>query len=71
MLYYFLLPLADQFIAFNLFRYITFRTGGSMLTALFICLFIGPRIIAWLKRRQKEGQPIRADRILQASSRAG
>ena len=27
-------PLAEQFILFNLFRYITFRSGAACLTAL-------------------------------------
>ena len=30
-----LVPLADHFQAFNLFRYITFRTGGATITALY------------------------------------
>ena len=61
MLYNLLTPLADQFIAFNLFRYLTFRTGGAMLTALVISFLLGPGVIAWLKSRQGEGQPIRID----------
>jgi phospho-N-acetylmuramoyl-pentapeptide-transferase len=61
MLYYFLYPLADQFQAFNLFRYITFRSGGAVVTALFISFVAGPRLILWLKSKQGEGQPIRED----------
>ena len=61
MLFLLLAPLADDFIAFNLFRYITFRTGGAVMTALLIGFVVGPRLIAWLKRKQGEGQPIRAD----------
>jgi phospho-N-acetylmuramoyl-pentapeptide-transferase len=61
MLYYFLFPLADEFTLFNLFRYITFRTGGAMMTALFVCFVIGPRLIGWLRLKQKGGQPIRLD----------
>ena len=46
----------------NLFRYITFRSGAAVLTALIIALFIGPRFIAMLRTKQgKEGQPIRED----------
>ena len=56
-----LAPLGDHFIVFNLFRYITFRTGGAMMTALFISFMAGPRVIAWLKSKQGAGQPIRAD----------
>src|SRR3954471_12232041 len=45
----------------NLFRYITFRAGGAVATALFIGLLIGPRFIGWLRLRQGKGQPIRSD----------
>src|SRR5213595_1857135 len=41
----------------NVFRYITFRTGGAMVTgALFVFLF-GPWIIDHLRLRQGKGQP--------------
>ncbi len=56
-----LTPLADQFQPFNLFRYITFRTGGATITALLISLLCGPAFIRWLKKHQAEGQPIRDD----------
>ena len=36
MLYYFLFPHAGEIGFFNLFRYLTFRTGGAILTALII-----------------------------------
>lgn len=45
----------------NLFRYLSFRTGASVATALFIGLILGPRFIGWLRVRQGKGQPIRAD----------
>jgi phospho-N-acetylmuramoyl-pentapeptide-transferase len=61
MLYYFLYPLAHDHIFFNLFRYITFRTGGAILTSLLISFCLGPRLIGWLRCKQKEGQPIRED----------
>ncbi len=61
MLYNLLAPLAGDMQFFNLFRYLTFRTGGATLTALVICFLIGPRLIDWLRRRHAEGQPIRAD----------
>ncbi|MDP9195896.1 MAG: phospho-N-acetylmuramoyl-pentapeptide-transferase [Pseudomonadota bacterium] len=59
MLYHLLFPLADQFFLFNVLRYISFRAGAATLTALFLCLVIGPPLIRWLKRKQEEGQPIR------------
>jgi phospho-N-acetylmuramoyl-pentapeptide-transferase len=58
---YLLYPLSDQFQGFNLFRYITFRSGGAVLTALLISFICGPLIIAWLKSKQGDGQPIRDD----------
>jgi len=61
MLFHLLAPLADQFTPFNLFRYITFRSGGAVVTALVIAFVAGPRVIAWLKSKQAEGQPIRLD----------
>jgi phospho-N-acetylmuramoyl-pentapeptide-transferase len=61
MLYYYLVPLADSFQPFNVFRYITFRTGGAIMTALVIAFVLGPSLIQWLKVRQGKGQPIRED----------
>ncbi|MCB1563821.1 MAG: phospho-N-acetylmuramoyl-pentapeptide-transferase [Alphaproteobacteria bacterium] len=61
MLYHLLTPLGDEFIFFNVFRYLTFRTGASIMTALLISFIIAPSMIRWLKKKQKEGQPIRAD----------
>ncbi len=49
-----LVPLADNFQPFNLFRYITFRTGGATITALIISLMFGPAFINWLKTHQKK-----------------
>jgi phospho-N-acetylmuramoyl-pentapeptide-transferase len=61
MLYQILAPLADRFEPFNLFRYLTFRSGGAVVTSLFLSFALGPSIIAWLRRKQHEGQPIRTD----------
>ena len=61
MLYHLLFPLSEEFIFFNLFQYLTFRTGGAIMTALLICFVIAPPMIRWLKKKQKEGQPIRED----------
>ncbi len=49
------------FSPLNLFRYITFRTGGATATALFFVFFFGPRTIAALRLKQGKGQPIRSD----------
>ena len=56
-----LVPLADHYSFFNIFRYLTFRTGGAVITALILSLWFGPAFIRWLKSHQAEGQPIRAD----------
>jgi len=61
MLYHILVPLADQFGALNVFRYLTFRTGGAVITALIVSFLFGPVIIEMLKSRQQGGQPIRED----------
>jgi phospho-N-acetylmuramoyl-pentapeptide-transferase len=61
MLYNLLYPLADEYQVFNLFKYLTFRTGGAVLTALVVAFVIGPGLIQWLRKWQKQGQPIRAD----------
>ncbi|MFZ1425920.1 MAG: phospho-N-acetylmuramoyl-pentapeptide-transferase [Geminicoccaceae bacterium] len=61
MLYSLLYPLADQFGVFNVIRYLTFRTGGAVMTALLVSFWIGPGLIRWLKKKQREGQPIRLD----------
>lgn len=56
-----LVPLAEQFSALNVFRYITFRTGGAVITALVMSFLFGPVIIRLLASRQSGGQPIRED----------
>ena len=56
-----LLAFADDYKILNLFRYITFRTGGATITALILSLMFGERFIRWLKKNQAEGQPIRVD----------
>ncbi len=61
MLFHILYPLADQFAALNVFRYITFRTGGGLITALVISFMIGPVLIEHLRSKQSGGQPIRDD----------
>jgi phospho-N-acetylmuramoyl-pentapeptide-transferase len=61
MLYNLLFPLSDQVGIFNLFKYLTFRTGGAVVTALLISFFAGPHVIQWLRRKQGRGQPIRTD----------
>src|SRR6185436_7077002 len=40
----------DRLSALRLFKYITVRSAGAALTALVISWWLGPRVIAWLKR---------------------
>jgi len=61
MLYHLLAPLADSFGPLNLFRYITFRSAGALMTSLLLSFAIGAPLIGWLRSRQVQGQPIRLD----------
>jgi len=61
MLSYFLIPLADDYQIFNLFRYLTFRTGGAIITALLVSFILGPFVINWLKKQQRGASNIRED----------
>jgi phospho-N-acetylmuramoyl-pentapeptide-transferase len=58
---YWLTELTGELSVFNIFRYITFRTGGALITALLFVFLFGPVIIRSLRIRQGKGQPIRAD----------
>ena len=60
MLYDVFVPLIPYFTALNVFRYITFRAGYGMLTALVISFLFGPMIIRGLKRWQMR-ERIRGD----------
>ena len=61
MLLYLFSYLGEQNLFANLFRYITFRTGGALLTSLLLSFVFGPYIIRKLKSYQPDGQPIRDD----------
>ncbi len=60
MLYQFLLNFVDTFGFFNVFKYITFRTGLSLFTSLAIVLIIGGPFIKYFSN-QKILNPIRDD----------
>jgi phospho-N-acetylmuramoyl-pentapeptide-transferase len=57
----FLPEYSAHFTPLNVFRYITFRTGGATATALLFVFWFGPAIISLLRLRQGKGQPIRED----------
>ena len=58
---YWLVDLSDKLSVLNVFRYITFRTGGAVITALLFVFLFGQNIIDRLRLLQGKGQPIRAD----------
>ncbi|MCB0394795.1 MAG: phospho-N-acetylmuramoyl-pentapeptide-transferase [Bdellovibrionales bacterium] len=60
MLYHWLAGLADEFTVLNVFRYITFRTFISFLTAFLVCWLLGPKFIRHLVKKHF-GQSIRED----------
>ncbi|MBW2193654.1 MAG: phospho-N-acetylmuramoyl-pentapeptide-transferase [Deltaproteobacteria bacterium] len=60
MLFHLLYPLHTKISAFNVFRYITFRTIYASLTSFLICFVLGPWVIRRLKQMQI-GQYIRQD----------
>lgn len=60
-MFYWLAELFNFEGGWNLFRYLTFRSGGAVGTALLIGMLIGPRFINMLRVRQGKGQPIRDD----------
>ncbi len=66
----FYVKLFRYFSPFNVFRYETFRTAGASLTALFLCIALGP----WLINKLRElsfGQHIREDGPQSHKKKAG
>jgi phospho-N-acetylmuramoyl-pentapeptide-transferase len=61
MLYHLAQNFADQIPGLNVLRYTTFRTGGSIMTALLFVFLFGPVLISKLRLKQGKGQPIRED----------
>ena len=60
MFYHVFYGLKDLWTPLNVFQYITFRSGGAVLTALLICIFLGPYYIRKMKALNV-GQSIRTD----------
>src|SRR5438552_4527017 len=60
-MFYWLADLSGTISVFNVFRYLTVRTGGSMITALIFVVLCGAWIIDHLRVRQGKGHAIRAD----------
>ncbi|HET9870594.1 MAG TPA: phospho-N-acetylmuramoyl-pentapeptide-transferase [bacterium] len=70
MLYHLFYPLADKFIGFNVFRYVTFRSVYAAITAFGLCLLLGGALIARLRAAQL-GEKIRHDGPASHSAKAG
>ena len=60
MFLYFLYPLHTHYSFLNIFKYITVRSFGSAITAVFLSLVLGPVFIRFLQRKQMK-QAIRDD----------
>jgi len=60
MLYSFLISFVDQFSGFNVFRYLTFRTGLSLMTSMTVVFLIGGPFIRFIESHKITG-PIRDD----------
>ncbi|QDY69455.1 phospho-N-acetylmuramoyl-pentapeptide-transferase [Qingshengfaniella alkalisoli] len=58
---YWLTAFSDGGDLFNLFRYITLRAGGAFFTALIFGFVFGRPLINLLRKKQRNGQPIRDD----------
>jgi phospho-N-acetylmuramoyl-pentapeptide-transferase len=69
-LYHLLYPLANHFIGFNVFRYVTFRSVYAAVTAFGLCLLFGGRVIARMRAAQL-GEKIRSDGPASHSAKAG
>src|SRR5713101_962108 len=71
MLYYLLYEKLFPFVSpFRVFRYTTFRTAFASLTALFLCIALGPWLIAKLREFQI-GQYIREEGPKSHQKKAG
>ena len=61
MLYYLSLLFIQDFSFLNIFKYLTFRSGGALLTSLTLSFIFAPVIISWLRKNQKYKKTIRED----------
>ena len=50
MFYYLSLLFIQDFSFLNIFKYLTFRSGGALLTSLIFSFLLAPFIISWLKK---------------------
>jgi phospho-N-acetylmuramoyl-pentapeptide-transferase len=71
MLYDLLVPLVKLWSAFNVFRYITFRTAVATVTAIVISFALGPWLIRRLRVAQHGEETIREDTPERHRAKAG
>ena len=58
---YELIRFSGELSVLNVFRYITFRSGGAIITSFLFVMLFGRLLIDQLRARQGKGQPIRDD----------
>ena len=61
MFYYLSLIYISNFSFLNVFKYLTFRSGGALLTSLIFSFLLAPVVINWLKKNQKNKKTVRED----------
>jgi phospho-N-acetylmuramoyl-pentapeptide-transferase len=61
MFYWLYTQFIDSCPYLNILKYITFRSGAAVATALIISFLLGEKFILFLKSWQRDGQPIRDD----------
>ena len=61
MFYYLSSLFVQDFSYLNVFKYLTFRSGGALLTSLVFSFLLAPFIINWLKKNQKNKKTVRED----------
>ncbi|MFA7003739.1 MAG: phospho-N-acetylmuramoyl-pentapeptide-transferase, partial [Verrucomicrobiia bacterium] len=60
---HYLTRFSEELGLLNVFRYVNFRAVMAAVTAMLVSVWIGPRVIAWL-RRQKAGEEVGGDESL-------
>ncbi len=61
MFYYLSLIYISHFSFLNIFKYLTFRSGGALLTSLIFSFLLAPVVINWLRKNQKNKRTVRED----------
>ena len=61
MFYYLSLFFVNDYSFLNVFKYLTFRSGGALLTGLFFSFLFAPIIINYLKINQRNKKTVRED----------